>query len=237
MKKHKDISIVTLSDWHCPHEDKEVVALQIEYCKKNKPDIIVMHELHDFYDVSSYDKNPDRLTNLQHEIDVVNDYMTKLRKACPNSRMILLNSNHLDRLRRYLWTKADGLSGLRALSIPKLLELNKNDIEYMENFTYCDVLFKHGDIVRKFSGYSAHGEMSKEGVSGVSGHTHRGSVYFQTDRAGTRFWIENGCACKINQEYCHGVSNWQHGFSVVKFKDGEVFPFFIPIINGKISNI
>lgn len=214
-----------------------VVNLQIAFCREEQPEIIVLHELHDFYAISRYDKDPARAHNLQEEIDIVNQYLRKLRKYCPNSRMILLNSNHLDRLRKYLWSKAPELNSLRALKIEKLLELDKLNIEYREHFLYKKVLFKHGNVVRKFSGYSARGEFEKEGTSGCSGHTHRLGVYFHRLRGGEYAWVESGCACRLDAEYIEGIANWQHGFSVFAFdkNSNHFYPSAVPIINYRLD--
>lgn len=236
-KENKKEFVVSLNDWHVPHEAGRVVDLEIEFCRYLQPDIIVLHELHDFYAVSKYDKDPSRLANLQEEIDIVNQYLRRLRKYCPNTRLILINSNHLDRLRKYLWSKAPELNSLRALRIEELLELKSLDIEFRENFYYKKVLFKHGNVVRKFSGYSARGEFEKEGMSGCSGHTHRLSTYFHRSRGGTYAWLESGCACDLDAEYIEGVANWQHGFSVFSFdKDTNHFhPTVVPIVNYRLD--
>ena len=236
MKKQNKIKVVSLTDWHVPYEDPKVVNLMIEWCRSEQPEIIVMHELHDFYLLSRFEKNPERQFTLQDEIDKVNEYMAKLRKACPKARLILLNSNHLDRLRKYIWREADGLAGLRALNIEGLLELKKFNIEFKEFFVFKDVLFKHGDIVRKFSSYTAKGENEREQTSGCSGHTHRLGMYFHTTRGGAQVWCETGCGCLLTPEYIKGIPNWQNGFAVFCFeeKGRHYYPTVVPIINHQI---
>lgn len=237
MKRNKKIKLVVLSDWHVPFEDKQVVKLELEYCKVEQPDIIVMHELHDFYAVSKFSKDPARKFNLQDEIDQVNVYMKKMRELCPNARLILLKSNHLDRLRKYIWNVAPELSGLRCMKINELLELKKYGIEYKDSFSFKKVLFKHGDIVRKFSCYTSKGEFDREGCSGSSGHTHRLGIYFIRLRGGEYVWVETGCACKRDPHYIDGITNWQHGFAVFGFdrNSNRFYPAIVPIINGRFD--
>jgi hypothetical protein len=234
--KDKKIKVVSLTDFHVPYEDPKVIQLMIDWCKSEQPEIIVMHELHDFYELSRFDKNPEREANLQEEIDKVNEYMAKFRNACPNARMILLNSNHLDRLRKFLWREAPALNSLRALNLKGLLELDKYKIEFKEHFMFKGVLFKHGDLVRKFSAYTAKGEFEKENVSGASGHTHRLGIYFHTVRGGAHVWVECGCGCKLTPEYIKGIPNWQNGFGLFCFeaKGRHFYPTVVPIINHKI---
>jgi hypothetical protein len=234
---NKKDKVISLTDWHVPFEDKRIVELELQFCKEEQPKIIILHELHDFYDLSKFDKNPDRQGKLQEELDRVNLYLDDLREYCPKARIILLNSNHLDRLKRYLWRVAKELHGLRSLSLEKLLELKDRKIEYMEEFIYNGVIFKHGDIVRKFSSYTAKGEFEREGMSGCSGHSHRLGVYFHRVRGGEYVWIESGCGCDLDAEYIDGIANWQHGFSVFGFDKGgkHFYPTVVPIIDYRID--
>lgn len=226
--------VVRLNDWHVPFHDPAVVELQLKFCKEVQPDIIIIDEWHDFYLVSKYDTNPKRQQSLQDEIDVAGEYLKRLRKDCPKARIILLDSNHLDRLRKYLWSQARALSSLKALEISELLSLGDSKVEFKKDFTYKGVFYKHGTVVRKFSSYTAKGEFEKENMSGVSGHTHRLGVYYHTLRSGEYFWMESGCACKLDAEYIEGIANWQHGFSAVRYVDGQPHPILLPIRNGRI---
>lgn len=235
-KLSKRFNIVSLTDWHVPFENKEAISTAFQFCKKIKPEIIIIHEAHDFYSLSKFDKDPRRRYELQEEIDGVNNYFKILRKYCPNARIILLSSNHLDRLKRFLWSRASELAGLRNLRIKNLLELSKNKIEFKDYFVFRGFLFKHGDIVRQDSAYTAKAEYIREGMSGASGHTHRLSQYFTTKRGGSYTWIESGCLCTLRPEWISGTANWQNGISLVSF-DGKTSRFDarpIPIIDNKI---
>lgn len=234
MATNKEL-VVRLNDWHCPHEDSYVVNLQLKFCRETQPDCIVIDEWHDFYELSRYDKNPRKQLDLQLEIDVVENYLKKLRKFCPKSKIILLDSNHLDRLRKMLWRDARAFSSLKALDIEQLLNLKDHNIEFKKDWKHKGVLFKHGTVVRRYSSYSAKGEYEKEDMSGVSGHTHRLGLYFHTTRSKQSFWMESGCGCRLDAEYIDGVPNWQHGFSAVTFIDNEVFPHLIPINNKMLQ--
>lgn len=229
--------MASFHDFHVPYEDSVVIDLMLDWCKLVQPEIIILHEIHDFYELSRFDKNPARKESLQKEIDEANDYIFKFRKVCPKSRIILLESNHLDRLRKYLWRKAPELDSLRCLQLDKLLELEKLNIELKPFFMFKGVLFKHGDIVRKFSSYTAKGEFEREGVSGASGHSHRLGMYFHRVRGGAYVWVEGGCGCKLTAEYVDGITNWQNGFSYFSFEEkGKHFtPHVVPIINHQLA--
>jgi len=231
LKTANRFNIVSLTDWHVPFEDGKAINAVFKFCKKIQPEIIIVHEIHDFYSLSRFDKDPSRINNLQDELDRANEYLAILRGICPKSRIILLNSNHLDRLRKYLWRQAVELSSLRSLKLSNLLELEKNNIEYGgDMFIYKKFLFKHGDIVRKFSSYTAKAEFDKEGMSGCSGHSHRLGKLYTTKRGGKYVWVESGCLCDLKPEYIMGVADWQHGFSLISFKGNSFYATPIPIL-------
>ena len=234
----KRYNVVTLCDWHVPFQDPTAIAAAFVFCKTVQPDIIILHELHDFYSISRFSKDPARIDSLQEELDSVNAYLTILRRECPTARIILLKSNHLDRLKRYLWNHAPALNSLRALQLEELLELDKHRIEYMDVFTYQNFLWKHGDLVSVDSGMTARRELAREGMSGCSGHTHRLGQIYKRNRSGEYTWIESGCLCDLEPEWVDGITDWKHGISIVSFMGPGRKTYFaagLPIIDGEIT--
>jgi hypothetical protein len=228
--KNEKVRIVTLCDWHVPYESREAIHAALDYCEAMQPEILIVHEIHDFYNLSRFDKDPSRIDSLQSELDQVVGYLKDLRAACPGARIILLKSNHLDRLKRYLWCQAQALNSLRALEIPTLLELDCFGIEYMDHFIYNNFLFKHGNLVSKDAGMTARRELQTEGMSGCSGHTHRLGIIYHRDRTGTYVWAESGCLCDLSPEYMDGrIANWKHGISVVEFEGDKYHAQVIPL--------
>jgi hypothetical protein len=162
--------------------------------------------------------------------------LRELRNNCPDARIIMLESNHDKRLQRFLNGNAKCLRYLDCLQFQALLGLHEFDIEYKKEFMFRKVLFKHGDIVRKFAAYTAKNELEKEGMSVVTGHTHRLGVHFRTLRGGKYVAMESGCQCKLNPDYIDGTADWQNGFSVIAFVKGKrnFYPTVVPIIDGQI---
>ena len=230
-------TIVSLHDWHVPYHDEKAVMCQLQFCKSIQPDEIILHELHDFYALSRFNKNPSRACQLQDEIDEVFTLLQRLREYCPNAKIRILKANHTDRLLRYLWSNATALYGIRALELPMLFRLAELDISYQPNYCYKGTLFKHGHVVRQQSAYTANAEYMREGTSGMSGHSHRGGCFYRTVRGGSYCWIEGGCACDLSPEYIQDdVANWQHGLGVATFENaGSQYHLqFVPIIKGKL---
>ena len=207
--------VVVIPDTHPPYtDDRALIKGVFQYIKDSKPDKVVMLGDHvDFYALSSFDKNPDRITGLQEEIDHLHWHLDELRKV-HKGEIIYLEGNHEGRLVKYL-KKHPEISSLRVFKSPyKLLDLGKFNIKYGRSWSHKGVLFKHGHIVRKHSGYTAKGELENEGTSGVSGHTHRMASHYITNRSGQHGWFEMGHLCDEDAaEYMEGkVPNWQKGF-------------------------
>ena len=215
--------IISLNDFHVPFEDKRAVGVAFNFCREIQPDVIVIHEVHDFYAISKFSRDPRRLNSLQEELDEVEIYLAKLRKACPDAKIKFLNSNHLMRLKKYIWNHAAELSSLRALELPNLIPFDRYGIDFSDVYVHGDVLFKHGTRVHKFSAYTAKNEYTDEGMSGASGHTHRVGLFCRTERGGVYDWMECGCLCDLTPEYMEGkVADWQHGFGMGIFEpDGN----------------
>ena len=175
---------------------------------------------------------------MQDELDEAKNLLQQFRNIHPIIPMILIRGNHEYRLQKYLWTKAPELSGLRDLTVESLLSLRHLNIMYEKSgrANHRGIIFKHGDVVRKFAGYSAKGEFEKTGLSGVSGHTHRAAIYYQNNASGDYAWMECGCMCRLDQEYMEGeVPNWMQGWGVGYFSKNSprFFLDFIPFVGGK----
>jgi len=237
-KERKYEKVLFVPDIHAPYQDNAAIRSMIAFGKEFKPDrIFLMGDVIDFYALSSFSKDPIRAMRLQKEIDEAVAIMRIIRKEFPKAKIDFVKGNHEARLQRYLWNKASELSGLRNLTVPKLLKLEELDIRYHEigRLNYRGKVVKHGNLVRKFSAYTAKGELDSTGISGISGHTHRAGFHFHTNEGGKHFWFECGCLCKLHAEYMEGkIPNWQQGFGIGYFKlgSGKCNLHFVPIING-----
>jgi len=218
MKKRYE-KVLVIPDIHAPYEDYRALHGIYRMINNESFDKIkIMGDLVDFYALSTFDKNPNRITGLQNEIDVAQYHLGKLRKVF-SGEITLFEGNHEYRLMKYLKKNPEMSSLTRINNIPSILELNKFGVKYKKNELYKGILFKHGNLVRKHSGYTAKGEFENEGTSGISGHTHRLSSFYVTNRSGYHAWYEMGHLCDEGlAEYMEGkVANWQKGFGVLTF--------------------
>lgn len=231
---------INLSDLHIPYFDPFAWQLTLNIVKEVKPTKInILGDALDFYQLSTFDKDPKQLENgrLQEDFDKWFYMATMLQSVAPETcEYTYLPGNHEDRLRRYL-NRNPELYGLRALELPSLMRLDDLGIQFHESEVEIVpnlLVGKHGDVVRKDSGFSAKGELEKEkyAISTITGHTHRLGTHYARTRTRVVKAHENGCLCLLNPEYVKNP-NWQQGVTMVTHFGGELFHVEdVPFLNS-----
>jgi len=226
-----------LQDTHHPYHDQRVLREVELFLEELQPDLLLYPgDMSDFYELSKFDKNPERKGRLQQELDLTANMFRRHRELVPNARMIFELGNHEDRLRRFLWSNSPALASLRTLTIDGLYQLKDSDVEcvdYEEGILINgNFMVTHGDLIRAHSAYTAKGMSDKHGGSGIHGHSHRGGNSLKRNRFGIYGWWENYCLCDLNPDYVQNP-NWQQGFSVITFKQGRFWVQPIQIIHRK----
>lgn len=226
---------VIAGDIHFPYQDDKAIDAFLDFIASKRIDIIILNgDILDFYDVSSFDKRPDRINSLQKELDLSYKFMSELRAMKPEAKIVFVKGNHSYRVERYLM-KHPELYSLNNLKLPNLLRLDELGIEYQDKeYRLGSLKIIHGDMVRKFSGYTARGELEKHDCSGVNSHTHRLSCYYYKTPERYLAWFEAGCLCDINPEYVDNP-NWQQGFLYGYIEKDSFAVTPIPIVDGKIK--
>ena len=224
--------IVQINDIHIPFQDKATLKVLYKFLEDFKPDqIVIAGDMLDFYELSTFDKDPKRKFCIQDEIDQSYEFLKELKKYCDEIHFI--KGNHEARLKRFLW-KNPSLASIKVLELPKLLNLDTLGIFYHDfEYIYNNFRYTHGTIVRQESGATAKAELLKYGNSMASGHTHRLGMYLKTDSRGTVAAYEGGCLCGLQPEYVDGIPNWTQGFIVYNFIGFRFFAQLIPIIDHK----
>jgi predicted phosphodiesterase len=241
------ITALEWSDSHFPFQDDEVLSIVQAIAEDMQPDYMVHKgDLLDARELSRFDKDPNRKESLQDEIDQARAHLATMRLASPNSTFILLEGNHEDRLRRTLWNLDGPAATLgqltafkRAMTWPSLLGLEEMGIEFVAygEQSKRDILpkfiTKHGSVVRSASGATASAEQRKYNKSGSSGHTHRLGAVWHRDSNGSHVWVETGCTCSLDPDYCVDP-DWQNGcvFWTFDKRTGAATPELIFIHNG-----
>jgi len=231
-------TIAVINDTHNPYQDIVALTLAEKLLQEVQPAVLVYAgDVNDFYQISSFDKDPTRISQMQQDVDTVKDMFDRHNEQMPNTRKILLGGTHEDRLQRFLWSKAPALSSLECLTIHELYGLKERVIEYVP--PECGLMVNgifliiHGDLVSMNSSYTAKRMFDKHGGCGIHGHTHRLGSYYKRNRFGVWGWWENGCLCDLNPDWVKHP-DWQHGFSLVHFVKSRFYVEQIPIVDNKL---
>jgi len=216
------LKIAFPTDMHVPFQDDAAVDLAMRIVSDFNPDLLVCgSDGVDFYAISKFDKNPDRKCGVQEEIDKWKELQKAWRDAAPNARRRFLVGNHEDRLRKYLWNHQE-LADLEALKLPNILGLESLGIEWewrkaeidacQEIVVEDNLVIKHGQVIRKYSAYTAKAELENEryAISTLTGHSHRGGTTYAAVRGGMVQAHEGFCLCKLDPEYVRRP-DWQQG--------------------------
>ena len=214
--------------------DHNAVDLALKIVEDFNPDIrIAGSDGVDFYSLSSFDKNPERILSLQGEINSWCETQRMWLDAAPKARNYFLVGNHEDRLRRWLW-KHPELSSLSCLSLDNLfsfkeLKIQLADKEGLEVSFFDKLVVTHGSVVRQWSGYTARAELERRrySVSVMSGHTHRGGRVMTTVRGAAIEALECFCLCSLAPEYTYNP-DWQQGIVLAEVNKDYVSFDMIP---------
>ena len=137
--------------------------------------------------------------------------------TAPHAKIIYSEGNHEYRLRKYLISEAKALAGLRALTLEKLLDLDKLKIRWQAQdkpYRIGHLLFTHGQLISRWSAMSAKRHFERYGCCVIHGHTHRLGAFYHTDINDCYGAWEAGCLSTLTPDYVT-VPDWQNGFAVV----------------------
>lgn len=162
--------------------------------------------------------------------------LAQLRRRLADTPITFVPGNHEDRLDKFIANSARALKGLEGLSLPEQMKARQLKIDYrggMYAAGACQigpVSFRHGEIARKHSAYSAKGEYEdKARRTLVMGHTHRQGMFCVSTGGPSHWAVEGGCLCE-DAEYDPNP-NWQRGFVVVEIFDDFAVPKIYRIVN------
>lgn len=232
------LKVACLSDIHYPYQDEKAEEIALAFMCDYKPDIVVWNgDIFDFYAVSQYEKSISKKMDIQQEIDYgYGRLQLWVKELGVKTKHFFREGNHENRLSRLISSKAPALGALRSTNLEENLDFDALGIQYVPDYQDLyigNMLFVHGNIVRRQGGASARGHFDQFGCSVIMGHTHRLAVSYKRNKNGTHAMVENGTLCDFDVEYCK-FPDWQHGFTTLEF-DGDDFSVLQhPIINYKL---
>lgn len=214
-------------DLHISFSDPKFLSLILKIVKAINPTgIVQLGDALDFWQISRYDKNPARKNEILDDIrewsKVLDQWEVALSKG---SEIILLEGNHCDRLRRYIWSNAKELHNIIP-SIPEMLGLkgrNKagkikytwHNIAKWDSCRIGDCILHHGFY---YGNHLAVTNLIKYPLSFIQGHSHR----FQYVTDGKKFSVSLGHGSDESYTSHNPVpSNWQQALGILYVENGK----------------
>lgn len=234
-----------MSDIHIPYHDETALSTAINFALDEKiTDIVLSGDIADFKSVSFWERDANE-RDLNYEVQIVKSVLNQLREAFPNAKIVYIEGNHEERLRRFINSNIPEFSNLSALTIPKLFALEELKIEYVSNkehikrhskpFQIGKLFHIHGHEVKASWGAVnvARNVFLKTQRNVIMGHFHTTQEWVQrsidSDVSGA--WAV-GCLSELVAPY-QPVNNWNHGFAIIEYDDlGNFTVYNRKIING-----
>lgn len=233
-----------------PLHDYLAIDVFVQMAIKLQPEYIIL--LGDHVDLAEwstkYKSAPRHKDTTQPTLDVLRWHLMQLRVNCPSSKIIWLEGNHdarierafVDRMPQALNIKPHGETE-SAMSLPTLLKLNEIAVDYHGPYgtpywLWDEIECTHG------SSASIEGEARKAVHSRINGHVHRrghATRTISTPNGIKRLSIVNpGTLARIDGEVVPSatvgkdVEDWQQGFALAHFIEGNAHFQVIPIEDG-----
>jgi transposase-like protein/predicted phosphodiesterase len=253
-KTSQSDTVVVIGDMHFPKHCERSLNIVLETIAELQPRQIILNgDTVDLLAVSRYPKDIRHNYSLLDERAAYHKFLNDLISVAGNAHIVETHANHSGngtdgRWFRYLSERLGELGSLpeiqEALSYENIfLGEFKDRIDHCDYVEICpDLAAFHGDVVRKFGGYSARGMIEKYYHSVLMGHTHRlGMTAQRIPGIGTRkdqqiYAWELGCLCDLDPIYA-SAPNWQNGFGIVTVDKEGYFGVEPVMINNGVANV
>lgn len=225
------------SDIHIPYHSKPGTRLFLNVAEDWQPDTIVLGgDVWDAYCVSGFSKDPNRETQVDAELEEVNEFLDALDESGAK-RKIWVNGNHEERMERILSSNAPQFYNM--VKLEKLLKLKQRGwefIPYKDHIQVGKVFFTHdvGSTGRNM----AFKALDAYQHSVVTGHGHRLQYIVESNATGESMvsaqfgWL--GDITKV--DYMHKIKatrDWALGFGTGHLRDNGLLHLApIPIVQN-----
>ena len=247
--------VVIISDWHIPFNDVEANEVMVKLIKRLSPSQLILNG--NMNDCSSFGEFPKirevalAFQSAKKEREVWSSTFKAIKQNLPKDcKVVYIGSQcHEGRIERWAslspilvedenyttkgWLQLDRL-GIDY--IPEAYDpINRRDCSTrVEKGT--NLLVTHGTVVRSQGGTSALMETKYNGVSTISGHTHRLAQVYSTNAVSQMVSVECGCGCVRKPWYVlkgkRRLLDWQQGLVVLTINktEGTFAPTIVPVL-------
>lgn len=244
LKKGKALSsgkrVIAFGDFQINKHDPDFIQRAINLVQDQQPDMICLTgDESDNSAVGRWAKGmrEEYESNLQDQIDETIDWLTAIREAAPNARIMMAHSNHMEWITKAVETRLPGFSSLRYLTPEVMYELEDLEITYERKLVEFlpDFILGHGhqwELTSKSHVTKGIEHVMRTGKSILAGHVHQAalrSVYIGYEGKGVQHvYVNPGCmmdfekAMESNGGYIKGTSpNWSKGIAVITREAGQ----------------
>jgi predicted phosphodiesterase len=240
---------VVASDFHFPLQDDAAVAIFLETIRQLKPEQVILNgDLPDLLALSRYPKDVRNVWGLQEEAAGYAALLHELEQVMPKGAALYeIDANHSgngteSRWWRYLSERIPELLGhpraKEEMTYQKWWHPEWSRVQMRDELVLGhDLLITHGDMARKWGGYTAKAHSERYVNSVMHGHTHRqGSHIRRVPAVGNRGEqtiraYEIGCMCRLDPGYTK-VPDWTQGFAIVVTTGSHYSVELVTIENG-----
>jgi hypothetical protein len=222
IKGHKRVAI--FSDIHVPFHSIDCITSAIDFCKKEKPDALLLNgDTIDFFRLSRFIKDP-RKRSFKQELDTFKALIDVFKKEL-DCKIIFKLGNHEERYEHFLFEKAKELVGVEEFEFENIIKARASGIDVVSDkrvIKLNDLFDIHGhEYVGGISApvNPARGLFLRGKVSCIQGHNHQTSEHTEPTMSGKMITTWSlGCMCELHPPYMP-LNKWNHGFAIVDLDD------------------
>ena len=236
--------VLRLSDIHYPFHDVRALDAAVNYGANLDPTVLLLAG--DVVDLPDFSKHPklNRRSFLEREMTIVVQQLDQFRQAFPKARIVWMEGNHEQRLKKYVIEKAPELAGVPLMDVPGFVRLygGPSAMDRVEWVDDCrtvrtgNLAHLHGHEFRGGGGVNpARWLYLRTGENSMCGHFHRTHEYSEPILSGKQIgaW-STGCLCTLNPDWMR-KTKWNHGFAYIEVEEGGNFIVSNHrIIDGKV---
>jgi hypothetical protein len=218
---------LAFGDVHIPFHDEAAIDIMLDEAERANVNIITINgDLLDFYQISTFTKNPKTGKSPFGEIEQASEWLSVLRSRFPDARIIFLQGNHEFRMEKYICDKAPAIADLvEGLLIDKL-RLRELKIEYKtEPYRIGNLWHLHG---HERPGGSYNPEYITNVMMGYIFDHYIVFHYHRTQdkvfrRLGDR-WFKAAAVGYLAQTLDYAQTNkWNQGFAIIRYRENGDF--------------
>lgn len=238
-----DFTLAGLFDVHLdPMEDphESFIAAYKFVCDVKPTVIVIGGDFVTLDSLSHFNKKRPLLAEgrrYQKECDQGFDWLSKIRKACPNSDIIYIMGNHEYRVQRYLEENAELHETMDLVKDMRLSELGIREVvPFNQAVKIGSCYYMHGWF---YNMYHAKKTLSTMGHNVIYGHVHEYQVQTLSMRAHQKAYMAmcSGCLTTRQPDYRRGFpTRFVQGMVYVEYRtNGHFSPYHINIVEGELS--